>query len=103
MMFPWQKNRVHEPVAVAALLAAAVALHAGWIINLVWYRSARVDMLGALYLSVACVYAVIFLLALAWCRGKDCGSMRDRAYHFFLVSIAIFVAMTLPFVYGFSV
>lgn len=100
-MFHWFTSRIHEPVAVAALVGASAALHAGWMLNLLWYRLARVDTLGALYLFVLCVYTILFVLTLAWCRGRDCADIRDRAYHFFLVSIAIFVAMTLPVVYGF--
>lgn len=101
-MIKWFRSRVHEAVAVAALIAASVSLHAAWIGNLVWFRMAKVDVLGALYLFVACVYVIIFALAFAWCRDHDLSDLRDRAYHFFLVSIVIFVALTLPIVYGFA-
>ena len=102
-MFSWIKPRIHESVAVAAVLAAGVSLQSVWILNLVWFRQARTDTLGALYLFVASVYAIIFALAVTWCRGRDCADIRDRAYHFLLISILIFAAMTLPIVYGFSI
>ncbi len=101
-MFPF-KQRIHESIAVAALVAASAALHAGWILNLIWYRSNLVDSLGSLYLFVVSVYAIIFFFSLAWCKGRDCSDHRDRAYHTFLISALIFIAMTLPIVYGFSV
>ncbi len=102
-MLSWLTSRIHESLAVAALLSAAVSLQVAWIANLVWFRMARVDALGSLYLFVATVYAIVYVLTAAWCRGRDCSDFRDRAYHFFLVSILIFAAMTLPVVYGFTV
>jgi len=102
-MLSWLKSRIHESIAVAALFAAGVSLHAAWIANLVWFRSSRVDVLGPLYLFVDTVYVIIFILTVAWCRGRDCSDFRDRAYHFFLVSILIFSVMTLPIVYGFTI
>ena len=101
-MLSWFKSRVHESLAAAALFAAGVALQAAWITNLVWFRTSRTDALGSLYLFVATVYAIIFVLTAAWFRGKDCSDFRDRAYHFFFISILIFAAMTLPIVYGFT-
>lgn len=100
-MLSWFKSRVHESIAVAALFAAGVSLQTAWITNLVWFRTSRSDALGSLYLFVATVYAIIFVLTVAWCRGRDCSDFRDRAYHFFLISMLIFAAMTLPIVYGF--
>ncbi len=100
---PFFKSRIHESVAVAALLAASASLHTAWILNLIWYRSNLIDSLESLYLFVASVYAIIFFFSLAFCKGRDCSSHRDRAYHTFLVSTLIFIAMTLPIVYGFAV
>jgi hypothetical protein len=99
----WFRSRIHESVAIAALAAASVALHAGWIANLLVVRLAKTDVLSSLYLFVTTVYVVIFAMTLAWLRGRDCSLMRDRIFHFFLASALIFIAMTLPVVYGFSV
>ncbi len=102
-MLSWFKSRIHESLAVAALFAAGVSLQAAWIANLVWFRMARVDSLMPLYVFVDTVFVIIFVLTVAWCRGRDCSDFRDRAYHFFLVSILIFSVMTLPIVYGFTI
>ncbi len=102
-MFRWMKRRIHEPVAVAAIIGAASALHAAWIVNLLFFRQSRTDTLAALYLFVACVYAIMFALTLAWCRGRDCGDLRERAIHALSVATMVFLAMTFPLVYGFAV
>lgn len=100
-MFHWFKKRIHEPVAVAALVGAASALHAAWIVNLLFFRQAMADTLSTLFLFAACVYAIMFALTLAWCRGRDCADLRERSIHALSVAVLVFLAMTFPLVYGF--
>ena len=56
-MLSWFKSRIHESLAVAALFATAVSLHAAWIANLVWFRLARIDTMLPLYVLVDTVFA----------------------------------------------
>ena len=100
-MLHWFKKRIHEPVAVAAIIGAAASLHAAWIVNLLFFRQARTYTLSILYLFAACVYVILFVLALAWCRGRDCTDLRSRALHALFVAVLVFLAMSFPLVYVF--
>lgn len=105
-MFHFFRRHANESLAVSALIAAAASLHAAWIANLVWFRFGFQGSAGSsypLYLFVGVVYLITFVLGYAFCRGRDAASLRDRAFHSFVVAILIFVAMTLPIVYGFAV
>ncbi len=107
------KKRVHEPIATAALSAAAVTLHFAWVSNLLVHRSSQAmewftisevvgPMSGMLFADL-----VIFLLAFGFLTfiwsGRDCSHKRNTAFWFFISSIAAFLIMTLPIVYEFGV
>ena len=106
-------DRIHESFALSAILAASVALHVAWIDNLLISRSAAVaDMvtlnpdigpISGLYVDVIGAYFTSLLIAAALWRGRDVSHWRDRVFWFFVVSLIVFLLMTLPFVYGFAV
>ncbi|NBS41515.1 hypothetical protein EBS80_02545 [bacterium] len=102
-MFHVFRRHADESVAVSALIAASASLHAAWIANLAWFRFQNSGTSFPLYLFVASVYAVTFALAYVFCRRRDASALRDQAFHSFVVAAIIFVAMTLPIVYGFAV
>lgn len=106
-------KRVHESLAIAALLAAAVTLQCAWIANLLVHRSewvreqytliASVGPLSGLYLDTIIGYVFLFGIFVLIFRGKDCSYWRERVFWFFLVSIVMFLVLTLPIVYEFSI
>jgi len=105
------KPRIHESIAIAAILAAAITLHGLWIANLLITRSPFVS--GFFYGSsekgaVSSLYIFGLLLFLVgWCvlslifKGRDCSHYRESAFWFFVASAIIFFVMTLPMVFGF--
>ncbi|MBI4435293.1 hypothetical protein HY630_01345 [Candidatus Uhrbacteria bacterium] len=107
------KERIHESFALAALFAGSVALHVAWIDNLLITRSPKIadwvtlnpniGPISGLYVDVVGAYFVALLVAAALWRGRDVSHWRDRVFWFFVVSIVVFLLMTLPFVYGFAV
>jgi hypothetical protein len=106
-------KRVHESFALAAILAAAVALHTAWIDNLLISRSQTIAQwvtlnpdigpISGLYVDVLGAYFTTLLIAAALWRGRDVSHWRDQVFWFFSGSLVIFLLMTLPFVYGFAV
>ncbi|MFA6131540.1 MAG: hypothetical protein WC702_00525 [Patescibacteria group bacterium] len=105
------KPRIHESVAIAAILAAAISLHGLWIANLLITRIPAVSgffcgsgeggAVPSLYLFG------LLLFFIAWCvltlifRGRDCSHHRENAFWFLMVSTIIFLFMTLPIIFGF--
>lgn len=95
------------------MLAGSVALHVAWIDNLLITRSQTIARwvtlnpdigpISGLYVDVFGAYFTTLLLATAIWRGRDVSHWRDRVFWFLMVSIIIFLLMTLPFVYGFAV
>ena len=107
------RKRIHESFALAAILAGAVALHVAWMDNLLITRSTtmrdwitlnpEIGPISGLYVDVLGAYFTTLLIAAAVWRGKDVSHWRDRVFWFFIVSVVVFLMMTLPFVYGFAV
>ncbi len=106
-------KRIHESLALAAFLSAAVTLQVAWMANLLAHRSewvreqytlvASVGPISGLYLKSAICYILLFGIFVLIFRGKDCSHWRDRVFWFFLISIAMFLVLTLPIVYQFSI
>ena len=107
------KNRFHESIACAALLAGALTLHVMWIVNLLVVRVpfiARfytivpsVGPISGMYLDAIGTFVFVFLFSGWYWRGKDCAHHRKSLLSFLLFSTFIFFVMTIPFVYSFSV
>lgn len=107
------KDRFHESVACAALLAGSLALHVMWISNLLVVRIpffARlfsivpsIGPLSGLYTKASLTFLFVFFISVWYWKGKDCSHHRRSLLEFFLFSTLIFFVMTLPFVYSFSV
>lgn len=107
------KNRFHESIACAALLAGSVTLHVMWIVNLLVVRIpalarlysviSTVGPIVGMYLEAFATFILVFLVSCWYWRGKDCSHHRRSLLWFFFFSTFIFFVMTLPFVYSFSV
>ncbi len=106
-------DRIHESLALAAIFAGGVALNVAWIDNLLVSRSVimaswmnlnpEIGPISGLYVDTLGAFFVTYLIAAALWRGKDLAHWRDRVFWFFVVSIVLFIIMTLPFIYGFVV
>lgn len=113
MFHIFSKDRFHESIACAALLAASITLHVMWIVNLLVVRIPFIAQLysiipsvgpiSGMYLKAIATFVLVFLIAGWYWRGKDCSHHRRSLLTFFLLSTLIFFVMTLPFVYSFSV
>lgn len=109
---PTPSSRIHEPIALGALVAAALALHALWIGNLLVMRIPAVAQVfdlfpplgpvSGLYDLVAIIYVVVFAAVALHYRGRDCSHARDGAFWLFVSSLVAFTVLTLPFVAGSS-
>lgn len=110
-------RRTHESLAVAAILAVSVTLHALWMVHLLFLRGISSasfvvdvvvsrgwvqDRLFAIYVLLAVVYLCVFTGTVFFFRGRDCSHMRDRVLWFFLVSLIVYLLMTLPHIAGFK-
>lgn len=112
MLFGLLQKRVHEPIALGALLGASISLHAAWILNLLFTRlptlenyltlSERIGPVTGMYAVTGVTFLVAFGLATIWFRGKDCAHFRSRAFWFFIASVAAFAVLTHPLVYEFE-
>lgn len=102
-------KRIHESVAVSAMVALAASLNVAWIANLALTRSAAAvealtvsQLLGpvsGLYLLFALSYVMIFWAALAWLHGRDCSHYRQGAFWLVIASLVAFFLLTLPVLY----
>ncbi|NQV90702.1 hypothetical protein HQ487_04860 [Candidatus Uhrbacteria bacterium] len=112
-MLKFFKNRVHESFALAAVLAGSIALHVAWIDNLLVSRSSifaewvtlnpEIGPISGIYVDVIGAFFVSLLLSAGVWKGRDVSHWKDRVFWFFIVSIVVFLLMTLPFIYGFAV
>ncbi|MBI5370188.1 hypothetical protein HZA85_03310 [Candidatus Uhrbacteria bacterium] len=106
-------KRVHESLAISALLAAAVTMHIGWMSNLLIHRSTwareqftiikSIGPISGLYLKSVISFILLFGIFVMIFRARDCSHWRDRALWFFIVSAVLFLVLTLPIVYSFSI
>ena len=115
VLFPpnMSTKRIHESIALSALLSGAFTLQTAWIANLLVYRnewvrdwftlSEKIGPISGMYLRSFIAYAVLFGVFMILWRGKDCSHWRQRVFWFFLISVVMFLIMTLPIVYQFSV
>ncbi len=111
-MFHLFKKRLHESIALSGFLSGACTLQIAWIANWLVYRSEwvrtrftlseSVGPLSGLYLKSVIVFVLLFGICVFAFRGKDVSHWRDRVFWFFLISIMMFVVLTLPVVYEFS-
>ena len=107
------KPRVHESVAISALLAVSLALHAAWLSHLILFRVPELfnrlflsDTIGPIFIVYTLSLGVglgSFLLFRFLLRCRDCTELRDRAFWFFVVSLIMFLVLTFPFVYVFEI
>lgn len=112
-MLKFFRKRVHESFALAAIFAGSVALHVAWIDNLLISKSPQIrewvtlnpdiGPISGLYIDTLGAFFVTLLLAAAIWQGRDVAHWRERVFWFFVLSIIIFILMTLPFVYGFVI
>lgn len=112
-MFGLFKKRIHEPIALAAIIAASVSFHIAWIVNLIFTRSSIFDSyltlsdvvgpITGMYTVVGITYLITFGATVIWCRGKDCTDYRERVFWFFIVSLIVFLVLTHPLVYEFEI
>ncbi|MBM5789955.1 hypothetical protein FJZ23_02620 [Candidatus Parcubacteria bacterium] len=108
-MFPFFHKRIHESVALSAMLAAALTLQIAWVSNWLVHRSELIRQrftldealgpLSGLYLKTVVAYVLLFGIGVLVFRGRDVSHWRERAYGFFLFSVLMFVLLTLPIVY----
>ncbi|EKD75552.1 MAG: hypothetical protein ACD_44C00100G0003 [uncultured bacterium] len=113
MLHLFSKDRFHESVACAALLAGSLTLHVMWISNLLVVRVPfftqlfsivpSIGPLSGMYAKAGLTFLSIFLISGWYWKGKDCSHHRRSLLEFFLFSTLIFFVMTIPFVYSFSV
>lgn len=113
MLSLFSNSRFHESIACATLLAGSITLHVMWICNLLVVRVPfirewisvvpSVGPISGMYLKAISSFILVFLVASWYWKGKDCSHHRKHLTTLFLFSTLIFVIMTLPFVYSFSV
>lgn len=106
------KPRIHESIAIAAVIAAAVVLHGLWITNLLLIRSTLVSgffhgaseksAVPSLYLFGLLLFLTIWWILVLVFKGRDCSDYREGALWFFVISAIVFFVMTVPVVVGFS-
>jgi hypothetical protein len=107
------RPRIHESVALAGLTAVSAALHMGWLIHFILFRSSAVlgwflldesvGPISGIYLMTLLMFVLVFVLSVLWFRGRDCTDFRDRVFWFFIVSLILFAILTFPPVYGFEI
>jgi len=105
------KPRIHESVAIAAVLSVALTLHGLWIINLLITRLPSVSgffegltergMVPSLYLFGTLLFLAVWCILALFFKGRDCSHHRESTFWFLVASVVIFFVMTLPVVFGF--
>lgn len=106
------QKRIHESVALSAYLSAALTLQLAWVMNLLVHREpvirelmtiSSMGPISGLYLSTFFIYIFLFGSLVLFLRGRDCAYWQTRMFWFLVISIVIFLVMTFPAVYEFSV
>ncbi len=102
-------KRIHESIALSIALAVSFSLQIAWIANVLVYRSPEIANLfsivpeigpvSGLYALTISSFVVLWLLALVMAKGRDLSHWRERTFWFFLVSVILFLVMTMPAIY----
>jgi|SRR3989339_1724972 len=102
-------KRIHESVALSAVLAVSFTLHFAWIANVLVYRVPEIATLfsvlpevgpvSGLYTCSIGSFLCLFLLSLLLAKGRDLSHWRTRTLWFFMASVILFLLMTMPVVY----
>lgn len=111
-MWPFHRQYIHEPLALAATLSAALTINVLWIINLFFNRSwgfnfcakvaSGIEIMAIIYgLSIIIFFVLFGVLAIIF-RGRDCSHYRNDAFGFLLISFLIYLLMTVPPIYEFN-
>ncbi len=113
MFFGLIKKRLHESIALSAVLATSLALHAAWVTNLLAARlpvlndyltlDKRIGPVTGMYVITFSVFFLTFWIFVLWFRGKDCSDFRSRVLWFFVASLITFLVLTHPLVYEFEI
>ena len=109
----FRRKCLHESLALSVILAVSVTLHGSWLANLVMtrYMPAREALaifpsigpvVGLYALSIA-IFLIVFGLSVLWFRGKDCSHFRDGIFWFFVVAVAAFLILTIPYLFEFVI
>ena len=112
-LFERFRNRIHESIALGAILSASLTLQCAWISNLLVHRSEfirelhnivpSIGPISGLYFKTIIVFIFLFGLSVLFFKGRDCSVWRGRVFGFFYISIVMFFVLTMPVVYEFSV
>ena len=107
------RKRIHEPIAIGAVIAGAVSLHALWIVNFLSFRFPVVEELLTLIDGVGTGTGLFFVglivYVIAWAavavilRGRDCSEYRDRSFWLLMVSVVLFLVFTFPPIFTFAI
>ncbi len=107
------QKRIHESVAFSALFATGLTLNIAWISNFLVYRidlirelftlKESVGPISGLYLKTLVSFFIIFGISLLFLKGKDVSHNRDGILWFLMISVVLFLIMTMPIVYEFFV
>lgn len=110
MLHFFRRERIHEPIAVGAVIAAAVSLNVMWMLNLLSYRFAGLEQsltlipnVGTgtgLFLAGFITFLFVWACVAVLLRGRDCSDYRDRAFWFFVLTIVLYLVFTFPPVFG---
>ncbi|MFH1253290.1 MAG: hypothetical protein V1664_03100 [Candidatus Uhrbacteria bacterium] len=106
-------QKIHEPIALAAVISAAMALQVFWISNFLFSRFCGLgysvvftsgwEMIGVLYVLAGLVFLALWsILALVF-RGRDVSHHRNSAFWFLVISLFIFLVMTAPPVFQLAI
>ncbi|HBR81106.1 MAG: hypothetical protein UX09_C0060G0009 [Candidatus Uhrbacteria bacterium GW2011_GWE2_45_35] len=108
-MWFFTRRRIHESLSLAAVLSAAISLHALWIVNLLIGRypdltvyfdlASGLGIICGLYLFGLVVFFFSLGTIAVFYKDKDCSHHRLNVFLFLLVSLIIYVIMTVPVVY----
>ncbi len=107
------RKRIHEPIAIGAVIACAVSLNAIWILNFLSYRFPAMEELltlidgvgtgTGLFLVGLIVYLTTWAAVAVLLRGRDCSEYRDRGFWLFMTSVVLFLVFTFPPFFTFAI
>lgn len=110
-MWPFQRPRIHESLALAAVLATAVTVNILWITNFLIFRLPTVKgffeispergVIADLFLFGFVLFLIFWLLFSLIFKGRDCSVHRESGFWFLVVSLILFLIMTFPSVFSF--